>query len=541
MSCTLNYAYDEPVADPLMLCRTRSPQVMLRRQRSVEAMRRDLSLEPEPELTPTEQGWYYCNEGQQHGPILLDLLREQHASGTLPRGLTEFWRDGDDTVTSAQELLGVYHDTDEDSWSDVVTDDDEEYGVVGDESESTEGNNEDTGEIEDVDGLGLEGIGWLADAEEIYVEESISLPRIQDCLRSPESGLSLAALETLAELDPSELKLLICEAAEARRLEVHRAELEVTLAEAQAEGKTLAALLYRAKRATQPAPPPRPRVGTLEIMDDPPRDHHFLSQPKPGAKESQGMMKRAGLEWKQMSSSLPAGVTVLVYEGRMDLLRVAIEGPEDTPYEGGLFVFDIHLPATYPALPPKVFYWAYGKYINPNLYECGKVCLSLLGTWSGPGWDADTSTLLQLCVSIQGLILIEAPYCNEPGQQRDGGTEQSTEYNRMVQAGVVDNMVKMIAAPPAGLASTLERLMAREGAALLRRAAVLGNEECTASHITSLDVALKHPFGAPLTGPVENSGLPAVGGVIVEIPRWLTVADTPFTSGYVDDEMDDDY
>ena len=26
-----------------------------------------------------------------------------------------------------------------------------------------------------------------------------------------------------------------------------------------------------------------------------------------------------------------------------------------------------------------------------------------------------------------------------------------------------------------------------------------------------------------------------------EMPRWLTVADTPFTSGYVDDEMDDDY
>ena len=157
-----------------------------------------------------------------------------------------------------------------------------------------------------------------------------------------------------------------------------------------------------------------------------------------------------------------------------------------------------------------------------------------------PGWEKDTSTLLQLFVSIQGLILIEAPYCNEPGQQRDGGTEQSAQYNRMVQAGVVDNMAKMITAPPDGLASTLEHLMAREGPALLRRAAVLSNADCTAAHITSLDIALKHPFGAPLTGPVEN-GSAAVAGVTEEMPSWLTVADTPFTSGYVDDEMDDDY
>jgi hypothetical protein len=31
-----------------------------------------------------------------------------------------------------------------------------------------------------------------------------------------------------------------------------------------------------------------------------------------------------------------------------------------------------------------------------NLYNCGKVCLSLLGTWNGPGWDPAHSTLLQV-------------------------------------------------------------------------------------------------------------------------------------------------
>ena len=43
--------------------------------------------------------------------------------------------------------------------------------------------------------------------------------------------------------------------------------------------------------------------------------------------------------------------------------------------------------------------------INPNLYEDGTVCLSLLGTWSGKEdseeWNVN-SNLLQLVVSIQG-------------------------------------------------------------------------------------------------------------------------------------------
>jgi len=52
---------------------------------------------------------------------------------------------------------------------------------------------------------------------------------------------------------------------------------------------------------------------------------------------------------------------------------------------------------------------------NPNLYKDGKVCLSLLGTWTGPSWDPKSSTLLQVIVSIQSLILVSDPYFNEPG------------------------------------------------------------------------------------------------------------------------------
>lgn len=50
----------------------------------------------------------------------------------------------------------------------------------------------------------------------------------------------------------------------------------------------------------------------------------------------------------------------------------------------GIYAFDVMLPNDYPAGPPKVKFHAYGMRINPNLYEDGFVCLSLLGLWAGP-------------------------------------------------------------------------------------------------------------------------------------------------------------
>jgi hypothetical protein len=56
----------------------------------------------------------------------------------------------------------------------------------------------------------------------------------------------------------------------------------------------------------------------------------------------------------------------------------------------------------------------------------GKVCLSLLGTWDGEGsevWDPRVSTLLQVLVSMQGLILGSAqPYFLEAGYEVQRGT-----------------------------------------------------------------------------------------------------------------------
>jgi ubiquitin-conjugating enzyme E2 Z len=101
----------------------------------------------------------------------------------------------------------------------------------------------------------------------------------------------------------------------------------------------------------------------------------------------------------------------------VDMLKgyALIIGPEDTPYFAGNYFFEICYPTDYPHSPPKVTYCTNGNSIrfNPNLYVCGKVCISLLNTWRGDQWTSCQSistVLLTLCT-----LLCKDPLLNEPG------------------------------------------------------------------------------------------------------------------------------
>lgn len=85
-------------------------------------------------------------------------------------------------------------------------------------------------------------------------------------------------------------------------------------------------------------------------------------------------------------SVFSANILVRAYDSRLDLMRCLIVGPLGTPFQNAPFLFDLFLsPSKFPQEPPQVFFhsWAGGTRVSPNLYAEGKVCLSLLGTWSG--------------------------------------------------------------------------------------------------------------------------------------------------------------
>jgi len=151
-------------------------------------------------------------------------------------------------------------------------------------------------------------------------------------------------------------------------------------------------------------------------------------------------LQRLRKELASLADSLPDGIFVRVNEDRFDIIKFMIVGPGTTPYENGCFVFDMFLPDEYPKVPPhcKLVTTGHGQVrFNPNLYNDGKVCLSLLGTWSGPGWDPQVSTILQVLVSIQAMVFVDYPYTNEPSYESQGQSEQSHAYNKGLRQATV--------------------------------------------------------------------------------------------------------
>ena len=144
-------------------------------------------------------------------------------------------------------------------------------------------------------------------------------------------------------------------------------------------------------------------------------------------------------EFSNLQNSLPVEFTnsifVRVDKDNIDHMTAIIFGSKDTPYSGGAFTFDIQFGSNYPQQPPHVAITSTGHgtvRFNPNLYSTGKVCLSLLGTWrgtQGESWNPQISTVYQVLISIQSIIMSDLVYFNEPGYEGKLGTQEGNELN----------------------------------------------------------------------------------------------------------------
>ena len=83
-----------------------------------------------------------------------------------------------------------------------------------------------------------------------------------------------------------------------------------------------------------------------------------------------------------------------------------LRGPDDTPYQGGIFQLDIRCGTDYPLAPPTIEFVT--KIFHPNVhFKTGEICLDILKKEWSPAWGIQAS-----CRAI--LALLSDPDASSP-------------------------------------------------------------------------------------------------------------------------------
>jgi ubiquitin-conjugating enzyme E2 O len=183
---------------------------------------------------------------------------------------------------------------------------------------------------------------------------------------------------------------------------------------------------------------------------------HVLRSDTFSPSEPKRFYKRVQQEWKQLRQSTPPDVIVKVSEDELHLLKIAITGGMHTPYYQGMFCFDLQFSPNYPHAPPTLHFHHKRFRMNPNLYDNGYVCLSLLGTWEGTAsceqWNPVLSNVGQIILSVQAMILNKEPWYNEPGFEAHAGTHfgrvRSKAASESYYLMKLQHLLEMARAPP---------------------------------------------------------------------------------------------
>jgi ubiquitin-conjugating enzyme E2 G2 len=117
--------------------------------------------------------------------------------------------------------------------------------------------------------------------------------------------------------------------------------------------------------------------------------------------------KRLFKEYKALSSDPPEGLTAgPVNEDDMFVWEALIQGPEGTPFEGGIFPAELRFPKDYPLAPPKMKFvvdvWhPNGTFSSYNAAHCSEAKITYIMT----GGNANIWILVvypngEVCISI---------------------------------------------------------------------------------------------------------------------------------------------
>ncbi|KAF8932398.1 Ubiquitin-conjugating enzyme E2 T [Haplosporangium gracile] len=147
-------------------------------------------------------------------------------------------------------------------------------------------------------------------------------------------------------------------------------------------------------------------------------------------------------ELTDLEQTPPLGVACYPINDNIVHLQAEIAGPEDSPYHGGSFKIDIHIPDRYPFEPPRCQFLT--RVYHPNIDEQGLICLDILkgppkGTW------LPSINITTMLISLQ--LLLAQPNPDDPllvdvatefKENRELFKYKAKEFTRKYAAGTQD-------------------------------------------------------------------------------------------------------
>lgn len=107
--------------------------------------------------------------------------------------------------------------------------------------------------------------------------------------------------------------------------------------------------------------------------------------------------RRLKKEYKNFQKDPPINCSAGPIDDNIYKWKAFINGPKDSPYEGGLFELEMNFTNRYPFKPPKVVFTT--KIYHMNINSSGQICLDILkDKWS------PALTISKLLLSICSLL-----------------------------------------------------------------------------------------------------------------------------------------
>ncbi|XP_066405228.1 ubiquitin-conjugating enzyme E2 D3 [Molothrus aeneus] len=137
-----------------------------------------------------------------------------------------------------------------------------------------------------------------------------------------------------------------------------------------------------------PSPPPPPSRPPERSAESPRRVDG------PGTRTHTMALKRINKELSDLARDPPAQCSAGPVGDDMFHWQATIMGPNDSPYQGGVFFLTIHFPTDYPFKPPKVAFTT--RIYHPNINSNGSICLDILRSQWSPALTI-SKVLLSIC------------------------------------------------------------------------------------------------------------------------------------------------